>query len=259
MPSNCAARPRLRKGRIRPPWPETKRQAPGGDPSDASPSLHLSLPDFITTYPRGSLSKSAKGDRVLIYATKTGTVRSYRSPRGAEIPQATVWQRYILIMSNGPGTTQLAAYDLDHDRWAIHDLPRGIEGIFNTFTREDQPIVLMAPSFQGSPLTQLAIFDLKHFRWSVQDLIEPLNERLMPYANPIAYGNVAIYVLAGTSTVTVPKQGPGMYSPGNAVLPRGIGGQGPQVTNDSAAVSQDGRSMFSRPRRADGRPSIPRI
>ncbi len=174
------------------PWSRSKRQAPGDGPAVAPPVADVPFPDRITTSPGVIDSQSAKGDRVLIYVTKTGTARPYRPPLGAQVLSATVWQPYVLITSNGPGAAQLAAYDLDHDRWATQDLREGIKGGSISLLLQDKPAALVAPHFQGSPLTQLTVFDLKHFRWSVQDLIEPRDEGR---ANPMAQGDVAIYVL----------------------------------------------------------------
>ncbi len=224
-----------------PPVPTAGPQRP--DPVDGPgvEAADVSSPDFITSGPGVIVSQSARNDRVVILATGKGTARSYRPPQGTKVLNVTVWQPYILIASNGPATAQLAAYDLNRDKWTTADLLGRSQDLVAPISIIPPQLgnTLVAPYFQGSSLTQLAVFDSTHFRWAVQDLVEPSD---LKSVQPQFKGNVAIYVI-GRKIYAYGAQA-GRWDVLTLEKPFGnamIAGQQPLVEHNSAAVSQDGK------------------
>ena len=157
------------------------------------------VPDKITTTPRLIVCQSATRNRVVIYAaTAQGAARIYRPPDGAKVAHVSALNRYVLITAIAPGTTQLAVYDIDQDKWAVQDFRWESKGREIRQAKGDFPLTpggelrpILAPVFYGLP-TQLAVLDFEHFRWSAQDLVEPFDEKsAYPYSN----ANLAVYVL----------------------------------------------------------------
>ncbi len=227
------------------PGPTPKGQEQRIDPFNAAPGDVPLSPDIITTSPFGVIvSQSAKGDRVIIYstdATDQGIGRAYRPPQGTKVVEARVWQHYVLIAANGPKAAQLAAYNVSRGKWATADLRGGINHSLFFFqmggSNED---LLVTPSFQGSPLTQIAVFDSGRFGWFVQDLVEPWDEQ--GGTSPLVKGRVAAYVL-GRHVYAYSAEA-GRWDTLNLERPfvrTGIAGMGPEVTDNSVALSEGGR------------------
>ncbi len=187
------------------------------------------------------VSRAANNDRVVVYRPFDGSASSYRPPHGVKVRSTSVWGRYVSVVAIGPGTAQLAVYDIGFKRWAIQDLHGEMNDANIDASLNDGALPVLAPRFLRTGLAQLAVFDFNHFRWAVQDLVEPWNGRnLSPFKN----GKLAVYALGRHvyaysaeaqrwDTLTLEKP---LLSGTRAPHASGL-----SVKENSIAVSQDGR------------------
>jgi hypothetical protein len=179
------------------------------------------------------VTKSATSDRVIVYETQTGKAKSYRPPSGCKMSALTLSGNSLYITSRGPKLNQFAVYNVDGGHWVTHDI-RDLVGEAWISANQIGPVVPVSQT--GSNITHLAVFNKPRLHWSVQALIEPIKEG---HVYPIESPGIVAYTL-GRRVYAFSCEAD-RWDVLTLDYPMKLGPEGLQWSNDTIALSQDGR------------------